>query len=186
MNFREQIFVVRYLATFNAMQSAIDAGYAESTAHNASAWVSETNCPPHKLHVRAAVRSEIARRFEQEGVDSDWVLRRAKLLADFNIRRFLVPGDDGQMYYDFRRATDDDWYCIDEYTVETLGADRYRADKVKVKAVSKLAAIKLVGDHVKVQAFREQVEHSGTVTQVTMTPDAYRAARAAMLKEDDC
>lgn len=97
-------------------------------------------------------------------ISSAWVLRRAALLADFNINRFLVTDEHGNAYFDFSAATDDDWYCIQEYTVTQItGHGRIPADKIKLKAVDKLRALELVGRHIEVQAFKEIHELQGKV-----------------------
>ena len=106
---------------------------------------------------------EDATQEEMLNIDAYWVLRRTALLADFNIRKFIKTDDLGNATYDFSEATDDDWYCIQEYTVEEIsrgnGEDVYHVDKLKIKVYDKLKALELVGKHVQVQAFREQVGH---------------------------
>ena len=98
-------------------------------------------------------------------IDAAWVLKRASRLADFNISAFITIQDDGTAVYDFSTATDDDWYCISEYTVEAIhkgsGKQAYIVDKTKLKAHCKLKALELVGKHTEVQAFREQLSLSG-------------------------
>lgn len=97
--------------------------------------------------------------------DALWVLRRAMMLADFNIRKFLRKEEDGRMIYDFSNATEEDWYCIQEYTVEQLNVNTDKgaipADKIKIKTVDKLKALEMVGKHINIQAFRDSVELVG-------------------------
>ena len=100
-------------------------------------------------------------------IDAYWVLKRAALIADFNIRKFIKQDGHGNAVYDFSEADDDDWYCIQEYTTEELsrgnGDDQYFVDKIKIKSIDKLRALELVGRHVDVQAFKDKVEHTGQV-----------------------
>lgn len=123
-------------------------------------------------------------------IDAAWVLERAARLANFNINRFIRKQDDGTAVYDFSKATDDDWYCIDEYTTDTIGKgkgkDIIEVDRVKLKTVSKLAALKLVGDHVGVQAFKQNVVVDAAVALTTLDADQFKAYRREMLNEDDC
>lgn len=191
LNFQEQAFMALYLTNFSAPESARLAGYSESVARaHAWSWVGVTGCPPNKLHLRDAIHDEMTKRLQIECVDAEWVLRRAKLIADFNIKRFITVTDAGDAVYDFTEATDDDWYCIDEYVTEQsyrgMKGFEVPVDKLKIKTAGRLAALKLVGDHVKVQAFKENVEHSGTVTQINMTSDDYKQARAEAMAQDDC
>lgn len=80
-------------------------------------------------------------------VNAYWVLRRAALLADFNIKRFIELDNQNNAYYDFSMASDDDWYCIQEYTVDEIkkGDDtRHFVERTKLKTHDKLRALELV------------------------------------------
>lgn len=192
LNFQEQAFAALYVESFNATQAALGACYAESVAKTrAWEWVSLTQCPVNKLHVRAAIQAEIDSRFGVETVDRAWVLKRAKLLVEFSISRFLTTNDNGDAVYDFSTATLDDWWCVEEYTTEqsyrqAAGGVQVPVDKLKIKTPSKIAALKLLGDHADIGAFKEQIEHSGAVTQVVMNADEYKNARKEMIAGDDC
>lgn len=123
-------------------------------------------------------------------IDAAWVLKRAALLADFNINRFVTVSKDGDAYYDFSTATDDDWYCISEYTADQIwkgkGEDKYKVDRVKLKGHCKIAALKLVGTHTEVQAFKEQIEHTGAMAFTQLNAEEFKRARREMLADDDC
>lgn len=97
-------------------------------------------------------------------IDAMWVLKRAALLADFNINKFIKV-EDGKAVYDFSGATEDDWFCIQEYVSDMAnvfdGDVRVPVEKIKIKAYDKLRALELVGKHVDVKAFRDTVELSG-------------------------
>lgn len=191
LNFQEKAFMALYLQSFNATQAALGAGYSEYVARNqAYSWVGITGCQPNKLHLRDAIHDEMTERLQIECVDAEWVLRRAKLIADFSIKKFINVTEAGDAVYDFSKATDDDWYCIDEYVTEEsykqMDGLQVPVNKIKIKTASRLAALKLVGDHIKVQAFKENIEHSGTVAQINMTPSDYKKARQEMLNDDNC
>ena len=191
LNFQEQAFAAIYLSCFNATKAALEAGYSENVARNhAWSWVSITGCPVNKRHLRDYIQGEISRIYGEEKVDKGWILRRAKLLADFNISKFLTRSG-ADAVYDFSEATQDDWYCIEEYVTEQsyrriAGGETVPVDKLKIKTPSKIAALKLLGDHVDVQAFAENVNVSGEMTQVVMNADEYKKARQEMLTQDDC
>jgi len=191
LNFQEQAFKALYLQSFNATQAAIGAGYAESVAaHQAYKWVGITSCPVNKIHLRNAIQADIDAAYGEDVVDSAWVLKRARLLADFNISAFITTDDYGNAVYDFSGASDDDWYCISEYTVDQInkgfGDDKYDVERTKIKGHCKLRALELVGKHVSVQAFKENVGLTGHITQVSMTVDEYKKARQEMLADDNC
>ena len=137
-----------------------------------------------------AVSQLLATAAVQVKIDAAWVLKRASLLANFNINRFIKKQTDGTAVYDFSTATDDDWYCISEYTVDTIvkgkGQDAYEVDRVKLKGTCKLRALELVGKHTEVQAFKEQIEHTGAMAFTQLNAEEFRQARRDMIKEDDC
>lgn len=119
--------------------------------------------------------------------DADWVLVRAMKLADFNIRNFISMGADGQPYYDFTRATDDDWYCIQEYVVDAVNTSAEHkgvvpAARIKFKTFDKLRALEIVGRHVKIQAFRDSLELVGNkdkpIRTISKAMTAQEAAEA--------
>lgn len=185
------------------MLKALDA-YSRDPARNKveayKAGYSWENMKPNVLAVRAtelfnmpfmknAVAAMNAAASARTGINKAWVLKRAALLADFNISKFIRTQDDGTAVYDFSNATDDDWYCISEYTVDTLSkrdaAGIYEVDRVKLKSHCKLRALELVGKHIDVGAFSDKVEHTGVVGLASLSMDEYKAARAEMLKEDD-
>ena len=191
LNNQESLFVDHYLESFSAAKAARKAGYAESVAATkAWEWVSITQCPPNKQHVRKAVEDGVRERFGVEQVDGMWVLRRAKLLAEFSLYKFVKFKEGIGAVYDFSEATPDDWYCIEEYATEqlsrVLGGEPVPVDKLKIRTPSKVAALKLVGDHISVQAFKQQVGVDAEVVQVVMSPEEYKKARAEALGADDC
>ena len=113
---------------------------------------------------------------EQTGIDAAWLLVQLSKLAKFNINRFLVMNTEGDYVYDFSQATDDDWYCISEYTTSSVGKGRgknqYLVSETKLKAESKLKALELIGKHIGVQAFKEQLEMSGSVELIIASDES--------------
>ncbi len=88
--------------------------------------------------------------------------------------------------------TDDDWYCISELTMDDTDAVALTPDglvpvtSIKLKAERKQAALKLVGDHINVQAFKERVEHTGLIGITPISAEEFKQARREMLINDDC
>lgn len=116
---------------------------------------------PHVAKIVEASRSKAS---DDAQIDAAWVLKRSALLADFNIRKFLVFKK-GIALYDFSKATEEDWYCIQEISIDQIGVSEdglYLVDKIKLKAVDKLRALEQVGKNIGVQAFRDQVALGGS------------------------
>lgn len=88
-------------------------------------------------------------------INAHWVLKKASLLAQFNIAKFIRVRDDGTAVYDFTSATEDDWYCIQEYGFSTqqVMQGEIEVGKVKLKTESKLKALEMVGKHKGIDAF---------------------------------
>ena len=117
------------------------------------------------------------------------VLHRALLLADFNIRRFIEIDESGKAYYNFKDATEEDWYCISEYSCDLVpqgkGDDRIYVDRIKLKAYDKLRALELVGKHASVGAFGPLGTRDNPHHTVMMSVEDYKQARQELLDKDD-
>lgn len=153
---RQILYIEYFLETRIGLQAATKAGYADPKAGHDRCWKNRT------------IRAEIARRSDINaqivGVNAQWVLKRAALLADFNLNKFIQWDPVKKMpFYDLTDATDDDWYCIQEMTTKPVVRGRGQsltiaANEVTIKTYNKLKALELVGRHVGVKAFEETAE----------------------------
>ena len=158
---KQQRFVEEYLVDLNATQAAIRAGYSKKTA----AVAGHENL--RKPKIAAAVSEQQAARSERTEITSDWVLTRLADEADADLadlydedmnlkpvhewpeiwRKGLVAGVDVEELFEGR------------------GEDRERIGTVrKLKLSDRIKRIELIGKHVNVQAFREQVNATGNIT----------------------
>lgn len=187
---KQQLMVKGFLKSGNKLGSYREAYYPGGTEGKKEKTII-TNCykeykKPHIAVVIEQVQEQAVKKAEikiEELIDADvddlveaqkdvdlmkidvlWVLKRAALIANFNINKFIrVEGKEA--VYDFTSATDDDWYCISEYTADSsfvkgdLGL--IPVEKLRLKSFDKLRALELVGKHVNVQAFKDKVELSG-------------------------
>jgi phage terminase small subunit len=175
LNPKQTAFCEEYIKDLNGTQAAIRAGYSERTAESQAS----------RLLMNAKVKEYIERlktiRSEKTGYDAAWVLTKLGLLANFNLNKFLTVNKAGLPCYDFSTATDDDWYCISELTIDHInkgsGEEVYEVERVKLKPESKLKALELMGKHVDIQAFRERVE-----MEVTDKKSVLEAARKRALE----
>ena len=140
--------------------------------------------------IQKAAKQRQTEMLEKISIDAAWVLERTALLANFNIKAFIKIDEAGQAYYDFSTATDNDWYCISEYTVDVIekgkGDDKLYVDRVKVKTTDKLRALELVGRHISVQAFKDQLASTNTHMVTNLNREEFVAARKEMLENDEC
>lgn len=139
---KQERFVSEYLLDLNATQAAIRAGYSERTANEQGARLLA------KVSVAAAIAEAQAARSERTKIDADYVLRQAVKLHERCMQE-VVPLTDRKG----RQIRDDDGNPL--FVFNAAGAAK---------------ALELVGKHVDVQAFREQIEHSGGMS-ITISPE---------------
>ncbi|MFP1767270.1 terminase small subunit [Lonsdalea quercina] len=134
---KQELFAREYLSDLNATQAAKRAGYSEKGARNQA----------HRMMTNDDILQRIAElnaeRMQRTEIDADYVLRQAVKLHERCMQE-VEPITDRRG----EEVTDDQGRTI--YGFDSKGA---------------AAALKLVGEHVTVQAFKKQVsnEHSGNV-----------------------
>ena len=138
-----------------------------------------------KPQITQLINEQLQKVSDMAVIDAAWVLKRAAMLADFNINKFLKVDDNGVGCYNFKDATEEDWYCIAEYSSDLIAGGDIPVDRVKIKTVDKLKALEMVGKHIEVQAFKEKIDHNVQAVQVTMSADEFKQARQEMLDDDD-
>ncbi|EOI6456184.1 terminase small subunit [Yersinia enterocolitica] len=132
---KQELFAREYLKDLNATQAAIRAGYSEKTAQVQSSRLLSN------VMVQQRVSELASERNSRVGIDADYVLRQAVKLHERCMQE-VEPITD-------RRGEE----ILDEDGKTIFGFD----------AKGAAAALKLVGDHISVQAFKVNVknEHSG-------------------------
>lgn len=160
---KQQRFVDEYLIDLNATQAAIRAGYSAKTASS----IGEQTL--RKLEVALAITEAQAKRSERTGIDADWVLNRLASEAVADLADII--GSDGVL------KPIEEWPLIWRQGLVTgidVQEDRQDGVKigqtVKVKLSDRIKRIELIGKHVNVQAFREQVHQTGAIS-LTVSPD---------------
>jgi len=169
MSPKAERFVQEYLCDLNATQAAIRAGYSPRTAAAAASRLLS------KVNVRSLVEKAAAARSERTQIDADWVLRRLQGEAEadmadlYDANGNLLPIRDWPMV--FRKGL--------VVGVEVAAERDGRGDDATVTIVRKIKlqdrtkTVELIGKHVTVGAFRERVEHSGTMTLEQMVAGSY-------------
>lgn len=155
---KQAMFVREYLVDLNAAAAARRAGFAESVARSkATQWVSKSkhDCPTEYHHIWDAIQEAIAARAEKVEVNAQWVLNQAVKLHERCMQE-VVP----------------DTTISGKQKVDDQGRKVFRFD---AKGAS--AALKLVGDHINIQAFKKQVELSGKLDMAEIISKAKRFAR---------
>jgi phage terminase small subunit len=151
-------FVEEYLIDLNATQAAIRAGYSAKTANEIGA---ENLAKPS---IKAAIDAAMAERSQQTKIDAQWVLKRLAAEAEADIADLY--DDDGNL------LPVAEWPLIwrqglvqgieVEELFEGRGADRVHIGRLrKIKLDSRVKRIELIGKHIGVNAFQENVHHTG-------------------------
>lgn len=152
-------FVEEYIKDLNATQAAIRAGYSARTA------ASQGERLLRDVDVSAAIHAALAERSKRVEVDADYVLKRLAEIDKMDAADIL--NDDGSI------KSVQDWPPIWRQMISGLEMTELfegRGDQremvgilKKIKWPDKVKNLELIGRHVGVQAFKDRVEHSGSI-----------------------
>lgn len=187
---KQEIFVAEYLKDLNATQAAIRAGYSSKNADGIASQLMA------KTQVKDAIEAAKSAREERTQIDADWVLKRLAAEAEADVNDLYH--DDGSI------KPVKDWPLIWRQGLvagvetETLrprgsrGSGQWKGQSqdvhdeeepetetviTKVKLSDRVRRLELIGKHISVNAFQEQVAVTGLDTL------ADRLARASKRKE---
>ena len=165
LNEKQRRFVIEYLIDLNATQAAIRAGYSEKTAKVQGSRLL-TNAD-----VAQAVFEAQAKRSERTEVDADWVLRRLADEAEADIADLYDEQGSLRPVHEWPLI----WRqgLVAGIDVEEIREDGKTVGTVrKLKLSDRIKRIELIGKHVTVQAFREQVATTGEINLNISKEDA--------------
>ncbi|HCR2156153.1 TPA: terminase small subunit [Enterobacter asburiae] len=145
---KQELFAREYLKDLNATQAAIRAGYSEKTAKQVGY---ENLTKPHVLELVAELK---AQRIEQTGIDAAYVLRRLTEIDQMDVLDILLANGELKPIKDWPKVWRTTLSGMD--VVEMASADSAALLK-KIKWPDKVKNLELLGKHVNVQAFKEQV-----------------------------
>jgi phage terminase small subunit len=177
---KQELFAREYLKDLNATQAAIRAGYSEKSA---AAQGCENLIKPNIAERIIELKSA---RNEEVGIDAAYVLRRLVEIDQMDVleivkddlslkpvtewpaswRRYISGFDVSEMF----ESTGDG------------GARELAGFLKKIKWPDKVKNLELLGKHVDVQAFKENIktEQTGMLQVVNYSPDDYATAQKAL------
>lgn len=174
LNDQEEAFKLAYLKTLNPYEAAIEAQYAESTAKSkAFTWVSDGKCPENKIHLYNAIQEAKKERRERNQVDADYVLRRLVEIDELDVLD-IVSDDlsDFKALSDWPKAWRQSISGIDLHKIISKGRngedDDFETLVKKIKWPDKTKNLELLGKHINVQAFKENINNTGEVKHNVM------------------
>ena len=154
---KQELFAREYLSDLNATQAAKRAGYSDKTAYS----IGQENLKKPEIQGRIAeLNSE---RMKRTKVDADYVLRRLVEIDQMDVLDILNDSGDLKPICDWPPVWRTTLSGLDIQAIS--GEEGTAALMKKIKWPDKVKNLELLGKHVTVQAFKEQVsnEHSGNV-----------------------
>lgn len=128
-------FVDEYLVDLNATEAAKRAGYSAKTAHSSGP----------RLLANVGIKKALAARAEKTSekleLTAEWVIKRAMLIADANMKTFGTWNDSGVSWKQSSEITDEQAYAVAEVSQimnEYGGTTKFKLHD-KVKALEMLA-----------------------------------------------
>ncbi|EFG3561336.1 terminase small subunit [Escherichia coli] len=177
---KQELFAREYLKDLNGTQAAIRAGYSEKTANEqASRLLANVNVQKFVAELKSA-------RVEQTGIDAAYVLRRLVEIDQMDVLDILLQNGELKPIKDWPKVWRTTLSGMD--VVEMASADSAALLK-KIKWPDKVKNLELLGRHVSVQAFKDNVKNEVTGadggpvrTEITnLTPEQVAEAYRKMM-----
>ena len=160
---KQEMFCREYLIDLNATQAAIRAGYSVKTANRIAA----QNLS--KLDIQNRIAELKAKRNEDVGIDADYVLRRLVEIDQMDVLDILNEDGSLKPISSWPKAWRTSLTGLDiSTTIQNFDEETAETILKKVKWPDKVKNLELLGKHIKVQAFKEQVEQKVTATHSIM------------------
>lgn len=155
---KQSLFVKEYLIDLNATQAAIRAGYSPKTAQVIGG---ENLLKPL---IKAAVDKAIAERSERTQIDADWLLKRLADEAEADLAD-IYEESTGELkpVHQWPKIWRQGLVAGVKTRREVGAKDDEPVEIVDVKLADRNSIKKMIGDHIDVQAFKQQVEHTGKI-----------------------
>ncbi|PHM46640.1 terminase small subunit [Xenorhabdus miraniensis] len=151
---KQEVFCQEYLKDLNATQAAIRAGYSESTAAaQASRLLINVNIQ-NRIHELKLDRNE------RNQINADYVLKRLVEIDQMDVLDILTDSGELKPVKDWPKV----WRTtLSGLEVVETGSQDTAALLKKIKWPDKVKNLELLGKHISVQAFREQVKNEHDV-----------------------
>lgn len=159
LNDKQEMFCREYLVDLNATQAAIRAGYSDKTAR------SQANRMLTNVDIEKRIQELMSSRSEQLKVDAKYVLRRLVEIDQMDVADILLSNGEIKPIKD--------WPKVWRITLSGIDVTEMAGDAAgllkKIKWPDKVKNLELLGKHISVQAFKEQVDHRSPDGSMTPT-----------------
>lgn len=148
LNDKQEMFCREYLVDLNATQAAIRAGYSDKTAR------SQANRMLTNVDIEKRIQELKSERGERLAIDADYVLQRLVEIDQMDVADILLSNGEIKPIKD--------WPKVWRITLSGIDVTEMAGDAAgllkKIKWPDKVKNLELLGKHISVQAFREQVK----------------------------
>lgn len=154
---KQEMFCREYLIDLNATQAAIRAGYSVKTANRIAA----QNLS--KLDIQNRIAELKTKRNEDVGIDADYVLRRLVEIDQMDVLDIL--NDDGSLkaISQWPKSWRTTLTGLDiSTTIQNFDEEKAETILKKIKWPDKVKNLELLGRHVSIQAFKDNVKNEIT------------------------
>ncbi|TXH17841.1 MAG: terminase small subunit [Hyphomicrobiaceae bacterium] len=166
LNERQKLFVAEYVKDLNATQAAIRAGYSNKTAKQAGQRLLTF------VDVKAEILAATKQKQEAAGVDAAWLLKRLATEAEADLADIYTESGMIKPVHEWPLI----WRQGLVMGIDTL-EEKDEAGNViglvqKIKISDRVKRMELIGKHVDVQAFKDQIAQTGGITIKVLAEDA--------------
>ncbi|WP_339053533.1 terminase small subunit [Arsenophonus endosymbiont of Crataerina pallida] len=151
---KQEAFCREYLIDLNATQAAIRAGYSEKTAKD----IACQNLA--KLNIQKRIQDLMEERKNRIEVNADYVLKRLVDIDQMDVIDIFDESGDLRPIKDWPKV----WRTtLSGFDIAAIRVDGAEALLKKIKWPDKIKNLELLGKHVSVQAFRDQIKNEHDV-----------------------
>lgn len=156
MTAKEAAFVREYLIDLNATQAAIRAGYSARTANVQAVEIMS------RPRVKAAIDAAKLERSAETKIDAAWVLKRLALEADADLADIYFENGAIKPVHEWPKIWRQGLVAgVEHVEVKDSEGNATGDVVVKVKISDRVRRLELIGKHVGVNAFQDQVKIAG-------------------------
>lgn len=159
---KQEMFCREYLIDLNATQSAIRAGYSDKTANRIAAQLLS------KLDIQNRIAELKAQRNDEVGITSAYVLRRLVEIDQMDVLDILTEFGDLKPIRDWPLC----WRTtLSGLDIQAISGEEGTATLMKkIKWPDKVKNLELLGKHIDVNAFKENIDHKSSDGSMTPKP----------------
>lgn len=153
---KQEAFCREYLIDLNATQAAIRAGYSEKTAKD----IACQNLA--KFNIQKRIQTLMEERKNRIEVNADYVLKRLVEIDQMDVLDILTDSGNLRPIKNWPKV----WRTtLSGFDIAAIRVDGAEALLKKIKWPDKVKNLELLGKHVSVQAFRDQIKNEHDVVE---------------------